>query len=78
MYKCKFAYFMLYNSVIFCDVLPRLAQGNIEYSNLNRQLETIASYRCGTGYRLDGNNQRVCLANELWSGSQPVCIRELI
>ena len=33
----------------------------------------VAVYTCSTGYRLNGNDNRTCLADQNWSGSEPTC-----
>lgn len=33
----------------------------------------IANYTCDTGFRLVGDDERVCLSNGLWSGTNPAC-----
>ena len=39
--------------------------------------DSVANYSCNLGYRLDGDSQRVCQSNAMWSGAVPNCIREL-
>ena len=37
---------------------------------------SVASYSCDFGFRLDGDDQRVCQADETWSRAVPICTRE--
>ncbi len=39
---------------------------------------STASYECGDGFALVGNQSRVCLDNGEWSGEEPQCIRMFI
>ena len=39
---------------------------------------STALYECDEGFKLVGNKQRNCQANELWSGKVPVCTRKQI
>lgn len=36
-----------------------------------------AHYRCERGYSIKGNQTRTCLPKGQWSGTPPVCIRQL-
>ncbi|MBN3306145.1 SVEP1 protein, partial [Amia calva] len=31
-------------------------------------------YRCHSGYELQGNPERICQSNKLWSGEEPLCV----
>ena len=41
-------------------------------------LDDYALYSCGSGYSLEGKEQRVCQENGLWSGDLPGCLGESI
>ena len=34
---------------------------------------STATYSCNSGYELDGNQSRTCLASGNWSSSEPSC-----
>ena len=35
--------------------------------------DSIAIYSCSFGFRLDGDDRRVCQSNETWTGTVPTC-----
>ena len=37
--------------------------------------DSVANYTCDPGFRLDGDSQRVCQSNVMWSGAVPNCTR---
>ena len=38
--------------------------------------DSIAIYSCSFGFRLDGDDQRVCQSNKTWTGTVPTCTRK--
>jgi len=38
--------------------------------------DSIARYSCNVGFRLDGNIERVCQSNAMWTGEIPTCTSE--
>ena len=58
-------------TVVDCGQLS-LANGEVSYS-FNTAYNSVATYSCDDGYRLDGTNTRTCLASGDWSGSPPTC-----
>ena len=37
---------------------------------------SVVTFTCNTGYRLEGSGSRTCQSNGQWSGSAPRCIRK--
>ncbi|XP_064386393.1 CUB and sushi domain-containing protein 3-like [Halichondria panicea] len=56
-----------------CSDLPSLTNGDIDYggagSTNSRQVDTMATYTCDTGYTLNGVTTRTCGSDGVWSGS---------
>ncbi|XP_071316219.1 complement factor B-like [Trachinotus anak] len=40
-------------------------------------VDNVTTYECYSGYTLRGSARRVCLPNGKWSGSSPICSRDL-
>ena len=61
-----------------CDALDAIGNGNVQYQPVAGRGETefgsVAIYTCTAGYALAGNDTRVCLGDEMWSGSAPLCV----
>ena len=36
--------------------------------------ENTCTFSCNAGYELQGSNNRTCLANQSWSGGDPICV----
>ena len=36
--------------------------------------EDTCTFSCNTGYELQGSNNGTCLANQSWSGGDPICV----
>ena len=49
--------------------------GYIETPSLGNQIRSTVTYRCNIGYRLEGNNNRVCTANDTWQVNAPICVQ---
>ena len=45
--------------------------GNFYCPNGNRN---PCKFSCNTGYELQGSNNGTCLANQSWSGGDPICV----
>ncbi|XP_064384002.1 uncharacterized protein LOC135332992 [Halichondria panicea] len=58
---------------IMCPILSDPLDGTVTVSG--RTVHSVATYTCNTGYRLEGDAQRSCLAlsGGVWIGSTPVC-----
>jgi hypothetical protein len=48
------------------------ADGSVSLSNEDR-FDSIATYKCDTGFKLTGGNERSCLNSASWSGKSPEC-----
>ena len=65
------------SSVIDCGP-PEIPQnGYVTLPSGQTHLDDYVLYSCGTGYTLEGREQRVCQENGLWSGDMPGCLGEL-
>ena len=53
--------------------------GEINYSQENLTVDTIATYTCDTGYSLTGSPTQQCMENDqgglvgVWNGTAPTC-----
>ncbi|KAH9415308.1 C-type lectin (CTL) or carbohydrate-recognition domain (CRD) [Dermatophagoides pteronyssinus] len=56
-----------------CGRVQPIWKGEIIYVNLTTHLGSIINYSCGTGYRLVGDQARVCQENGKWSGNKAKC-----
>ena len=59
---------------VVCPALSRPENGIVTLNGVT--FGSLATYVCNTGFVLDGNVQRMCLATGEWSGSDPSCIGE--
>ena len=50
--------------------------GIVSY-NPGNYFGSILTYQCNPGYTLIGNNVRICEGDSWWSGSSPVCVKEV-
>ena len=67
----------LFPSVIDCGP-PEIPQnGYVTLPSGQTHLDDYVLYSCGTGYTLEGREQRACQENGLWSGDMPGCLGEL-
>ena len=58
--------------MVDCDSLNNPVNGQVDTSN-GTTFESVATYRCSTGYTLNGNNSRTCGSDGIWSGPLPTC-----
>ena len=58
-----------------CPDLTPPTSGAVSYNPVgSRLLNTVATYRCNTGYVLTGGTTtRTCQSDRTWSGSEPTC-----
>ena len=54
-----------------CGSLADPGDGSVSFTSTT--YDSQAMYICKTGYSLVGSETRVCLANETWSETAPVC-----
>ena len=62
---------ILTHPAIECPALRDIARGSVVVSS--RSIGSTATYRCDSGYSLEGDSQRTCLAGGRWSGQEPSC-----
>ena len=64
-------------SVIMCPLLTTPTDGmTITYVPNNDSPTsggTVATYKCHSGYALNGGNNRTCQNDGIWSGGEPTC-----
>ena len=56
-----------------CSDLPLLTNGMIGGSTNKRPVDTVAIFRCNTGYTLNEDATKTCGNGGMWSGSSPTC-----
>ena len=61
-------------AAIICDEPQSPANG--DKVTTGRSVGDIVSHFCNPGFKLSGDRNRICQADEQWSGSQPNCSRE--
>ncbi|KAK7501166.1 hypothetical protein BaRGS_00007651, partial [Batillaria attramentaria] len=54
---------------------PRATIVNGYASTFRREFGTEVSFTCRTGYRLEGPQQRTCMADGTWSGDDTICVK---
>ena len=62
---------MIVLSAITCGRLDNILNGGVRHENL--VVGSIAAYSCTSGFMLEGNENRVCRADRLWDGTEPIC-----
>ena len=65
--------------VWYCYSLVRCAiliNGTLQCSNGANTgvFEDTCTFSCNAGYELQGSNNGTCLANQSWSGGDPICV----
>ena len=55
-----------------CGPLATLTDGSVSLSS-GTTFGSVATFSCDTGYTLNGDSTRTCLANSLWDKAQPTC-----
>ena len=61
-------------SYIDCGAPDVPNNGRIDTDNF--WFDSVVRYTCEKGWDLEGERERMCLANGTWSGSAPTCRRE--
>ncbi|KAK6624931.1 hypothetical protein RUM44_011795 [Polyplax serrata] len=56
---------------VSCGFPGYFLQGRI--TGTSYKYEDVVVYHCSEGYRLDGNNTRICTSDGTWSGETPQC-----
>ena len=63
---------------VVCQSLSDPANGQVSSQEAATQYGSVVSYSCSTGFSLQGNAERMCLANGDWSGNEPTCNKGII
>ena len=74
-------YNIVYYTSILCSSLTFPNNGMINCSlgdDAVPSYEDICSFACNTGYELTSGDTRTCQSNGSWSGSDVVCIEEVM
>ena len=55
---------------------PSLTNGNLQCANgtATSLIGDSCTFSCNAGYELQGSNNGTCLANQSWSGGDPICV----
>ena len=55
---------------------PDVVNGNLQCPNgaTTGVFEDTCTFSCNAGYELQGSNNGTCLANQSWSGGDPICV----
>ena len=62
--------------VIDCGNPPDIPNGVVTVSGTS--LDSTAQYSCNDGYMLLGGATRTCQSTEMWSGTEPACVRKCV
>ena len=60
-------------TAIKCPELDDIEYGGVKVTS--NKVGSRANYYCRKGYKLVGDDHRVCLKTSYWSGMEPVCKR---
>ena len=58
-------------SAVDCGPLNDPENGNITFTSTG--FNATATYMCNEGFVLEGNAMRICQFDDVWSGSDPTC-----
>lgn len=61
-----------------CGPLTQPVNGMVTTTDGATTYNSMATYTCVTGYNLNGNAMRTCVAGGVWSGSDPTCISKRV
>ena len=70
----RYTEYISYTAAFQCPELFDIPNGEVEFSS--RTPGSTATYTCDFGFVLQGDEQRVCMENETWSGEPPTCLRK--
>ena len=62
--------------VLDCGDLMNPANGEVDLNGTTP--DSVATYSCDMGFRLNGTSTRTCQMSAQWSGSAPTCDRKYI
>ena len=73
------SYVLYFSSRILLPLLVQchdLVNGNLQCPNgaTAGVFEDTCTFSCNAGYELQGSNNGTCLANQSWSGGNPICV----
>ena len=79
MLKLRLKYSVDFHTGIDCGPPKEPRNGFVTLSGRGQtHVNNTANYSCSRGYRVQGDKQRVCQLNGLWSGNVPGCLGEFL
>ena len=61
-----------YSEFIQCPELG-IDNGEVDIAPNDRSLYARSTYKCSSGYNLQGSSERFCQVNSTWNGTDPLC-----
>ena len=61
-------------TAVECPILDPPKDGKVFFTSTS--FGAVARYECISGFELLGDEERTCLEDGQWSGSDPICERE--
>ena len=61
---------------IHCDSLEAPSHGSKQGSN--ETVDSVVTFTCDRGYRLQGSLKRQCTERGTWDGVEPMCVGQLL
>ena len=58
-----------------CPILDSPLNGSVTFG---QEVGNATLYACDFGFYINGDGLRVCMANGMWNGSDPTCLRMLL
>ena len=77
--KSFFTFVLLADTVANCGplIVMNPGPGNLRLDQSDGTFfNNVTTYTCDEGYNVIGDMTRVCMADEMWSGMEPVCERK--
>ncbi len=62
-------------AAVQCPILEAPKDGQVQFTST--AFGAVATYRCHSGFLIEGDEERTCQADGSWSGAIPICRRRL-